>query len=76
MVESTNSVINCTERMWEREESVMLPTFLCLLMGWMLVVFLNKKIREEGGDGGRVTKSTLDTLHLRYHGYSETEQAF
>lgn len=54
----------------------MLPTFLCLLMGWMLVVFLNKKIREEGGDGGRVTKSTLDTLHLRYHGYSETEQAF
>lgn len=54
----------------------MLPTFLCLLMGWMLVVFLNKKIREEGGDGGRVTKSTLDTLHLRYHGYSEIEQAF
>lgn len=43
VVESTDLVINCIGRMWEGEESVMLPTFLYWLTGWMLVSFSQTK---------------------------------
>lgn len=59
MVEATNLVINCVGKMWEREESIMLPTFLYWLTGWMLVSFSQKKVKEEGK--GRMIKSTLNT---------------
>ena len=58
VVEATNFVINCMGKMWEREESVMLPTFLYWLTGWMLVSFPKQKVKE---GKGRVIKSTLNT---------------
>lgn len=57
MVEATNLVIfDCMGKMWEREGSGMLPTFLYWLTGWMLMSFPKQKVKEEGKR--RVIKST------------------
>lgn len=44
--------------MWEREWSVMLPTFLYWLTGWMLMSLPKQKVKEEGKR--KVIKSTLN----------------